>query len=267
MRKSRKFAGVVGLLLVALAGPQLSSGASAVAEPSVSAAGANAYRDYLASDPAATAGGIGSDQCGKPVAGRVGKWWCPAAGGAFADKVRAAVTPNSTGYCNSSGCYNRYDDYHVDFGSNSGNWGYGGRVLGQETHYVNWQLTGAQNVSKPVQYFNSVSTTSVVFTGDLINAAAGQTGTEVPGKFSLYNAGNVPANVVARWNPNGYKSYDNTQFDHSQVHQFSWNFPGYSGYWYSYVKSVVSHSPTKTVYKFNAVNSLPASPYGGGYRA
>lgn len=266
MLKLYKRLGPVAILastMVVFQVTQVSTAAAVYGKPSIEAP----YRDYLSTESGVTFGGVGSDQCSLPLSSRQGKWWCPGKSGGFADVVSAGVKTNSTAYCNSSGCYNRYDDYHVDFGSNYGNWGYGSKVLGKEGHYVNWQLSGAQDVSKPVQYTNSVATQNVIFTGDLINAAAGQTGTAVAGKFSLYNAGNIAAGSTKRWDPNGYKSYDNTQFDHSQVHQFSWEYPGYSGYWYSYVKSVVSHSATKTIYKFNAVSSLPASPFGGGYRS
>ncbi|MGQ0837853.1 hypothetical protein [Actinokineospora sp.] len=149
----------------------------------------------------------------------------------------------------------------------SGNWGYGGSVLGRVDLYASFQLTGAQTWSKPVQYKNTRSTTEVVFTGDLINSAPGATGNPVPGKWSIYNAGSVPGGLTRSWSPNGYKSYDNTMWDHSQVHQWSWKTSGYSGYWYAYIKSICTRTSDKVTYRFYSVNQLPANAYGAGWRS
>jgi hypothetical protein len=204
---------------------------------------------------------VGSDQCGVALAKRSGKWLCmqPAPG---ANAVRATAT---TGWCNMSGCYNRYSDLLADYSSNYAYWGYGATTLGHAKFYVEWTLQGAQTISKPVYYWNSVATDNVVITGDLINAAPGAVGQEVPGAWNLYNAGNVPAYTNIAWNPNGYKSYDNHNWDHSQVHQWSWNYPGYSGYWYAYVKSICSHTTNKAIYRFDAASQEPANPWGSGY--
>jgi hypothetical protein len=169
-------------------------------------------------------------------------------------------------HCNESGCYRRYDDFRADFRSVRGAWGIGPRVLGHHEHEVAWQLTGSQMRAKPVFYENSVATVDVVFTGDLLNAAPGKPGTPVDGAFNIYTAGDVPAGVRRAWRPNGFKSYDDANFDHVQVIQFSWKLPGYDGYWYAYVKSPNATSPGKDVYRFRDVDQLPADPFGGGYR-
>ncbi|HVK21968.1 MAG TPA: hypothetical protein VM677_11465 [Actinokineospora sp.] len=220
------------------------------------------YQDYLGST--AMASGTGADQCGVEPSKRKGNWVCLDA----KDKPVQTFRPNgiNSSYCISGNCWNRYSDLQAD-ASISGNWGYGGTILGHVDLYVSYNLAGAETWSKPVQYKNSRATTNVILTGDLINAAPGATGSQVPGKFSLYQAGNIPPGLTRSWAPNGYKSYDNTMWDHSQVHQWSWNTSGYSGYWYAYIKSISTHTPDKVTYRFYSVNQLPANAYGAGWRA
>lgn len=236
------------------------------------------HQDYLASVDsngltAAVAGG--ADPCTQPPNARTGAWVCytdspgtVAAAQTLSPRGASSVLPSSAvGICNISGCYNRYDDFHVDFQSSSGTWGYQGTVLGTVYIYVNWQLVGAQTTSKPVQWRTSRTTNTIVFTGDLLNAAKGATGTEVPGTFGLYPFSAATAGILYAWNPNGYRSYDNTMWDHSQVQQFSWSLAGYQGYWYTYVKSISAHTNVlgnSAIYRFRSDLGLPASPYGGG---
>jgi hypothetical protein len=227
------------------------------------------YRDYLTPQGSANATGIGSDQCGKALPARVGRWFCFSGAGTQAPPEPVTVAPNETVYCNVSGCYDRYNDFQADFASTTGAWGWGTTQLGSLFFYVNWSLQGAQTTSKPVQYRNSVPTRAVIFTGDLINAAPGAAGTQVAGAFSLFGAGDIPASTTKSWTPNGYKSYDTRNIDHSQVHQFSWEYGAYPGYWYAWVKSICSADQERDgIYKFHsaAANQLPASPYGGGHR-
>lgn len=219
-----------------------------------------AHQDYLsASHSTQAAGSGGSDQCGKATSQRVGNWVCPAAPSA-STPMKAAYT----NYCDPIICWYKYDQKSADVGG-SDYWGYGGTQLGNVDVYAGFQLQGAQTVSYPVQYRNSGDTTNVVFTGDLLNAAPGVEGTQVSGKFSLYNAGNVPAGTMATWDPNGYKSYDNTMWDHSQVHEWTWNAPGYPGSWYIYAKSTCTHTFDQINYEFYAVDQLPANPDGNGW--
>jgi hypothetical protein len=86
---------------------------------------------------------------------------------------------------------------------------------------------------------------------------------------STHYIGNVPANRNHAWTPNGFKSFDNTTWDHSQVHQFSWKFGNYPGYWYAWVKSICTHTERRgegAIYRFLAKDKLPAHPHGGGWR-
>lgn len=221
------------------------------------------HQDYLTADAAQQRAPAMQDQCGLPVDQRTGNWLCFDVPAANSARPAAAA---STGFCNSSGCYTRVDDFTSYFSGNSGTWGYGSTVLGRETHNIDYKLQGAQTTSKPVQYINSVSTKSVVFSGDLLSANVGEAGSAIPGKYSPYNAGNVPGGTPKYWDPNGYKSYDTSRTCHVQVHQFSWKYGNYAGYWYSYVKSIVACKDSSGLYRFKSVSSLPASPYGGGYR-
>jgi hypothetical protein len=130
-------------------------------------------------------------------------------------------------------------------------------------------LTGPKTLSKPVYYYNTNASQSVVITGDLINAAPGAAGQQAQGAFNLYNAGDVPGAQQISWSPNGYLSYDHTMWDHSQVHQWSWNDISSAcsaGYWYVYMKSTCMHTQDKSTYRFDAVSQVPASPDGGGWR-
>jgi hypothetical protein len=214
----------------------------------------------------ASAGEPGSaDQCERPVSARVGNWYCPDPAPTMTGAIRGFATVGAPGYCNSSGCYKRYDDFRADFTSNRGAWGFGPKLLGHEDHEVVWQLAGAEMRARPVFYRNSVATTDVIFTGNLVNAAPGRTGDEIEDTYGVHLAGDVEAGHRQAWLPNGYKSYDTDNFDHVQVMQFSWKLPGYPGYWYSWVKSPNATSANKDIYRFRGVNQLPADPFGGGY--
>jgi hypothetical protein len=139
------------------------------------------YRDYLNSGAAYNLArqSASTHQCGKPLKERIGGWFCPN-GNSPRDATRifrrTKTTPAARAFCNSSGCYTRLGDFESYFESNSGPWGYGTTVLGEQSHYVEWLLQGGQNMSKPVEYKNSVHTHEVIFTGDLFAASPGQIG-------------------------------------------------------------------------------------------
>jgi hypothetical protein len=76
--------------------------------------------------------------------------------------------------------------------------------------------------------------------------------TQVPGAFATYVLGSPAPSVQYTWNPNGYKSYDNTMYDHSQVHEFTWSVAGYPGSWYVYVKSIAAHTSALGTGQFTA---------------
>jgi hypothetical protein len=161
-------------------------------------------------------------------------------------------------------CRYRYDDFHADV-EVAGNWGWGDQQLGTMQGYADFQLAGAQTTSKPVQYTNTAYTTGVVFSGNLLNSAPGVAGDPVDGTFSVYNAGDVVAGGSTSWLPNGYKSYDNTMWDHSQVIEWAFSAPDYPGYWYLYAKSTCTHTSDKVIYRFDGVDQVPADPDGAGW--
>ncbi len=223
-------------------------------------------QDYMAPGDAV------NPQCSQPVSARVGNWWCADAASGSAAKPSASAAPNSTeGFCNLEGCYDVYDSFHADFQSSNGTWGYGPQVIGNESEYVNWQLIGAQTRANPIRYTNSVPTTNVIFSGDQLNAAPGAEGDPVGGAYDLYNAGDSSVLTPTTWGPDGYQSYDNTAYNHSQVIQVSWKYQGYPGYWYTYVKSPSSYDPNRELYRFDSASpidtQLPAKAVGGGYRS
>lgn len=263
--------------VVCVASTAFSGSALAASTAAQAPTSGTAYRDYLATPAGAassvTVETVGAAECGKQISARQGNWACFETAG----KVASAAPPGAsaaaaaTSYCNNGGCYQRYDDFHADYQSTQLTWGYGSQPLGIESHYVNIQLTGASSQAKAVTYRNSTATSNVFFTGDLINAAPGAVGSSVSGAFSLYSAGSVAANTSKSWSPNGYKIYDNTQFDHSLVNQFSWEKTGYQGYWYVYVKSISAHTDvrnsTSALYRFRSPisTSLPSTPYSSGF--
>lgn len=206
--------------------------------------------------------GVGppADQCGRPVAERVGNWYCARPAVAL---VAAVQQP---GHCTVSGCYRRYNDFRADFQSTSGVWGYGDTTLGNTDLYVAWQLTGAQIQARPVRYRNTTTTTEVVFSGSLLNAAPGKDGSEIAGSFGLYVAGEVPGATWRAWAPNGHVSHDRQNWDRTQVIQVSWKHPEFPGYWYAFVKSPSARSTDMATWRFYSADQLPANPFGGGHR-
>lgn len=205
--------------------------------------------------------GVEGDPCARPVAERVGNWVC-----AEQSPVMLVAAVQQPGFCNSSGCYTRRDDFRVTYESIKASWGYGDKVLGTHEHQVTWQLQGGQMHASPVRYRNSIATIEVVFSGQLLNTAPGAMGSPVDGTLSLYNAGNVSANAWRSWLPNGYISYDVNNWDQSQAIELSWKYPGYPGYWFAWVKSPSARSTDKVIYRFLSADQLPAEPFGGGHR-
>lgn len=221
-----------------------------------------AYQDYLHAPSGASIGASGSDQCGVDISMRVGNWVCFAP--TKTEISRRASTNDTTNWCNEWDCRYRYDDFAADLDA-AGIYGFGGEWLGRVDVYAFFQLAGAQTWSQDVYYRNSRDSKEVVFVGDLLNAAPGVVGGRVDGAFSLYNAGNVPGGTTKRWDPNGYKSYDNQNWDHTQVHEWAFGIDGYPGYWYLYAKSTCTQTDDKTIYRFYNVEQVPADANGAGW--
>lgn len=65
---------------------------------------------------------------------------------------------------------------------------------------------------------------------------------------------------------------DDRNYDHNTAVEFSWTIPGYPGYWFMYVRSVISHTDnpmqgSSTVYRFDPVNYETQDPHKEGWRA
>ena len=216
------------------------------------------YRDYLVGSAAAA-----DAQCNEPAGQRTGGWFCPG------EVVGRGKQIGSTEFCINLGCYWRFDDFHSVFKSHKWSWGYGKTTLGQMDFYINIQQQGAEAVAKPVRYENSGATDDVTFEGELLNAAPGAAGTPVEGTYAHHDAGHVPAGGSAQWQPNGYKNYNNTMWDHSTVGQVTWKKSGYPGRWFFYVKSISSHADklgSGATYRLRPAHQLPAQAEGAGYR-
>jgi hypothetical protein len=69
------------------------------------------------------------------------------------------------------------------------------------------------------------------------------------------------------WNPNGYKSYENTTAWASIVHEWTWHDPSsaYPGRWYFYAKSIKLKRQDSGAYFFEGESSLPKTPAGSGW--
>jgi hypothetical protein len=251
--------------MVGLAGPAQSATTRPANQAPVNA-------DYLARNTPQQNAASGADQCGKTLAQRTGAWACPVTA-----TTSSMTTPRAiTGWCHANaGCWQRTSDFEAQETSSLAVWGWGSTRLGEERHFIHIYLQGSQAWSNDVQYFNTRATNNVMVTGDLTNAAPGAVGQQVPGKWSVYNAGDVPGytwrNVFV---PNGYKSYDNHNWDHSQVHQFSWRMNGYPGYWWTSVKSISAHTTqrnvTGAIYRFRCCTEaaeMPAAWFQAGWHA
>jgi hypothetical protein len=261
--------------LVALCATSVAVAGPAQAGPADTPA-SSAYQDYLTGSGAGLAiGASGSGQCGKAKALRIGRWICPApkpagtdaetAAAALRASARTAAADDPTIWCNEWGCRYRYDDFAADLDV-GGIYGWGDTQLGQMSGYVFFQLSGALTRSDPIQYLNTRDTTNVVFTADLLNSAPGAEGTQVPGQLRMYQAGNAEGGIIRDW-PNGYSSYDNTMWNHSQIQQWSFSVDGYPGYWYIFAKSTCTWTEDKQIYRYFDVGQVPANANGGGWRS
>jgi hypothetical protein len=224
--------------------------------------------DYLAA-PADEARVVAANegQCSKPLAERAGGWSC-----------RTAPVAAVTGYCNASGCYKRYDDFHVDWATvGSFTYGYGGSVVGSGNAYMNWQLAGPNTTSYPARVKLSSSTTDMVGSISLLNGAQNTTGGSLlKGPYICcspeWNRPHGP-NITYAW-PADRKiiTRDDTAWDNNSVVEFSWTVPGYPGYWFMWVRSVVSHTTLRnsggnSIYRFGPVNNETQAPHAEGWRA
>jgi hypothetical protein len=189
----------------------------------------------------------------------------------------AAVTPAATtGWCNGGGCWFRYDDFHVDFNSNQFAYGHGSTYLGSGNYYINWQLTGPKTNVGPSYVILSTATSSVVGSSALLNGAQGTSGGSLlAGPVTCCTPEwtySHPANTRYQWPTNRLPWFrDYSAWDHNTTVRYSWHIPGYSGYWYVWARSVVSHTTARnspdSTYRFDEVDYLTQSPYASGYPA
>jgi len=127
-------------------------------------------------------------------------------------------------------------------------YGYGKDILGTAYASAAWQLSGAQSWSKPVRFRATGEIQNMAFSGEMFNGAPKipHGGSEISGTRAVSGTtASAAPNTTISWNPNGYKAYNNTIYDHNVVTEFSWSVPGYPGYWYFYARSLCSHTTKK----------------------
>jgi plastocyanin len=227
----------------------------------------------LSAEPAGTSA-TSDPQCSIAQADRVGTWACDDSddsSGSTAGQPSPAWYGG--GYCIlQSGCWIRTDDFKASW-SATVVYGYGSTRLGTAKGSITWQLVGARSISKPIRWSASGQTRNVMFSAAMYNGAPG-----VPhgGSYIRDSQAFSPSTAVAgpgttiSWNPNGYSFYNNTMYDHNVVTQFSWNVPGYPGYWYFYARSLCSHTKTRgnaAIYRFAQLSTgMPGDKSSAGYR-
>lgn len=244
--------------------PTVSSAAESPLQGVVAGGG---YRQYL--DGAATTSLGGASQCTKQMHERVGHWLCP--NNARVWQARSSAAPNSSGsgwYCAIDGCWDVYGTAKSDY-YGSGEFGFGGTVIGSAYFHFDVSLNGGQSASKPVTFYSTAETGSLVMEGDrLYYSARYPGGNQVDhgsrwSFFPRYYA--LPAYDTAYWSPNGYVAYENTVQTGSVVHEWVWTVPGYPGSWYYYAKSV-KFNKTRSGYSFGSATYLGRSPTGSGWK-
>jgi hypothetical protein len=235
--------------------------------------------DYLGPNTPQQQAASGADQCGTALSHRQGAWACPVSTTTTATKLSGSALATAsavTGWCHANaGCWQRTSDFEAQETSSLAVWGWNTTQLGEERHFIHIYLRGSQSWTNDIEYFNTHAASSVIVSGQLLNAAPGAVGQAVSGTFSTFSAGAVPAYTWRNvFTPNGYKSYNNTMWDHSQAHEFTWKVSGYPGYWWTSVKSISSHTTTRNVtgaiYRFRCCTEaaeMPAAWFQAGWHS
>jgi len=172
-------------------------------------------------------------------------------------------------YCISNGCYVKYSATQADYNSQRGNIGYGPQVLGSADFYVEWNLNGAQSISKPVWFEATPNLSWLQFEGQRLRVNSSYPkGTAVDGTYAPYGPVNPAAGERVYWSPNGYKAYNNTYNNQSVAHNFTFGVEGFPGRWYTYVKSpIFRDGDNNGTYFFGSVSDVPSDPANAGYSA
>jgi len=210
-------------------------------------------------------------QCALAPADRVGSWVCddPDTSGGSTSQPSPAMF-GQEGYCSAKGCWNRLSDFEASWSADF-TYGWGSTRLGTGTASITWKLVGARSTSKPIRWKASGQTRNVVFEAAMFNGAPGVAhgGSYIKGSRSYSPSTPVgsPGTTIS-WYPNGYSYYNNTMYDHNVVTEFSWNVPGYPGYWYLYARSLCSHTKTlgsSALYRFGSLTALPGDSASAGW--
>lgn len=205
-------------------------------------------------------------QCALPVADRVGAWVCPDpdtpsdGGGTTYILPPCALTFS---------CWARTGDSTAEW-TGTVYYGWGVKTLGSVSPSIKWRLNGGRTYSQP-SWRATGHTRNMIFSASLFNGAPGvaRGGSYIRGSLDFSN--HVPfvaPNTTVTWT---YSHYDDRMWDHNVATEFSWEVPGYRGYWYFYVRSPSSHTTRlgrTAVYRFADPNrgGLPGDKDGHGNR-
>jgi hypothetical protein len=198
-------------------------------------------------------------QCSQSTDQRTGNWVCPITdssttttssstdpSSAQLDNTAPSSGGGGGGYCNYTGsCFTERDTFTASW---VGTVAYGNRIsgfIGYATADITWQLIGAQSWSSTVKWKATSQTRDILFSAAMYNGAPGvpHGGSRLRRTYSVSPSTAVagPETTIS-WRPNGYKAYDNKNWDHNVLTQFSWSVPGVSGYFWMNVRSPCSHT-------------------------
>lgn len=206
-------------------------------------------------------------QCAVPAADRVGSWVCDSSDSVTDGEAAPALW---WGFCSYQySCWSRADDFNAKWDGRVA-YGYGRTTLGTAYGSVAWQLVGGRSISWPIRWSASGQTEDVMFSATMFNGVPGVPRGGSPIRGSLDFSNNTPivgSNRLVYWS---YSHYNDSMYDHNVVTEFSWEVPGYPGYWYFYVRSLSSHTTRlgrSAIYRFAPLfGGLPGDKDGAGHR-
>jgi hypothetical protein len=114
-----------------------------------------------------------------------------------------------------------------------------------------------------------VPVTNLGASGDLLHGDPSNAGTETGSNYAEDERDGTLASGVA-WKPfagkQGYKSYDKTYNNHSNVVEVVWHYGDIPGRWYAYLKSIIADCPgTSYICRFTSVENRFAHSAGHDY--
>ncbi len=237
------------------------------------------YANYDQGETAADAAGEGSEplaaptttdpQCVLPAEERVGAWVCDNPDGPTEGETTANVWPT----CSlTQSCWARTSALTAEWDGRL-YYGWGLKTLGTVSPTIKWRLNAGRAYSRP-SWRATGHTRNVMFSASMYNGAPNvpRGGSYISGSLDFSpHVRFVAPNTTVTWPGDDYSHRDVSMWDHNVVTQFSWEVPGYPGYWYFYIRSPVSHTTRLglwAAYRFDYPwrADLPGDKSGHGYR-